>query len=363
MSVIRAVIADDSALLRMMLADVLAESKRIEVVGQACNGKEAVRVTAELRPDVLVLDCEMPVMTGLEALQEIMQKTPVPVFMFSSLTREGAQVTVKALELGAVDFLPKPAGGPSELKTIANTLIQKVTTVVVKGRNRLMASRRAPAVDKEVDINKTVPVRDIDIIAIGSSTGGVKTGVELIKSLPADLPPVVWVQHMPPAFTKSFAERLNGVGALSVKEAHDGDILRRGWCYLAPGGYQMQVIIQGAAAYLEVGGTDKINGHCPSCNVLFDSVARHYSRNALGVILTGMGDDGTKGLLKMHQRGAWVIGQNEATCVVYGMPKSAFNAGAVDLELNITQMSEAIVRICGRNRHGTGSGLGKQGVR
>jgi len=363
MGVIKAVIADDSALMRMMLLDVLESSKRIDVIGQARNGKEAVKLVAELRPDVLILDCEMPVMNGLDALQEIMQKTPVPVFMFSSQTREGAAVTVKALELGAVDFMLKPAGGPQELKAIANTLIQNITTVVVRGRNRLFVGRRAPAADKDVDIARTVPVRKIDIIAMGSSTGGVKTGIELVKRLPAGLPPIVWVQHMPPTFTKSFAERLDGTGPLSVKEAQEGDILRPGCCYLAPGGFQMEVIRSGSTYRIRIGGTEKVSGHCPSCNVLFESVARLYGDNALGVIMTGMGDDGTKGLTGMHQRGAYVIGQNEASCVVYGMPKSAFNAGAVNLELNILQMSQAIAHICDRKQSAAGSDADKQGVR
>jgi len=344
---INVVIADDSALLRQVLQEVLESTKKIKVVGVAKNGKEAIELVQRLSPDVLILDCEMPVMTGLAALRVIMNECPLPVFMFSSLTQEGASVTLMALEYGAVDFLPKPTRGPHELDTIASQLIRKIETVALRGRFR----KSKPEVAVKEDIKKkeadtySLSKEDIDIIAVGSSTGGVQAAVELIKGLPEKTKPIVWVQHMPESFTKSFSQRLDGLAKISVKEAEDGDKLLDSNCYIARGGIQMKVVKNAGGAYsLKLAGEEKVSGHCPSCDYLFDSVAEHFSKNALGVILTGMGDDGTKGLLKMHSQGSYVIGQNKESCVVYGMPKAAYEAGAVDLEVDISEVSKCIIK-------------------
>jgi two-component system chemotaxis response regulator CheB len=344
---VRTVLADDSPFLREVLMDLLV-SRGIEVAGCARNGKEAIQLVKELRPDVLVLDCEMPVMNGLEALKIIMEECPLPVFIFSSLSREGGAVTIKALELGAVDFLLKPLGGAHNMEAVADELISKIRLIAMK--NKFGAYKRREPVSRE-DLSKSnldgIAKRRVDIIAIGSSTGGVQAASEVLPKLPAEMKPIVWVQHMPPNFTKSFAERLDSMSKMHVVEAKNGDTLVDGTCYIAPGGFQMQVVKSASCARLRVEGTDKVSGHCPSCNVLFDSVSQNYAENSVGVIMTGMGDDGAQGLAKMHQRGAFVIGQNERTCVVYGMPKSAATLGAVNIEVNLTDIPRAIEKVTG----------------
>lgn len=349
MVVIRAVIADDSALLREALTDVLHKQGEIRVIAAAQNGKEAIEFVKAHKPDILILDCEMPVMNGLEALKKIMEDCPLPVFMFSSLTREGAAVTIKALELGAVDFLTKPTGGMHQLEAVTVELIRKVKFIVLKSKFSTLSktlNKKPEKTVKEVPVNQ-LPRLNVDVIAIGSSTGGVQAGLEVIPKLPKNIQPIVWVQHMPPNFTKSYAERLSTLSQIEVREGKDGDILKPGVCYLAPGGFQMRVCKRSRDVALSVGGEDKVGGHCPSCNVLFNSVAQHYTNNALGVILTGMGSDGTDGLTQMHEKGAYVIGQNPESCVVYGMPKAAFDAGAVDVQLDIKLISEGIKHITG----------------
>ncbi len=345
---LRVVTADDSAFLRQVLKDVLEQSNKIEVIGEAKNGKEAIDLVKRLSPDVLILDCEMPVMNGLEALRRVMAECPLPIFMFSSLTQEGASVTLKALEYGAIDFLPKPTKGAHELEAIADQLIRKIELVSIKGRCRKMAGKEPGGkIQKPIrpkgDVNSVQKSR-IDLIAVGSSTGGVQAALELIQGLPSKTKPIVWVQHMPPSFTNSFANRLDSAAKIKVKEAEDGDILEENTCYIARGGVQMKLQKYHSGIGLRLQGEEKVNGFCPSCNPLFDSVAEYYSDNVLGVILTGMGDDGTKGLVKMHGKGAYVIGQNEESCVVYGMPKAAFQAGAVDIELDIKEIPSAIVK-------------------
>lgn len=347
--IIKAVIADDSSLLREILTDILQKGGSIKVVGAAQNGKEAVEMVKNMRPDILILDCEMPVMNGLEALKKIMEDCPLPVFMFSSLTREGADVTIKALEYGAVDFLLKPSGGVHQLETVAAELIRKVKFIVLKSR---FASIGAALKPREIIPVKTMsitslPKLTLDIIAIGSSTGGVQAGLEIVPHLPKRLQPIVWVQHMPPNFTKSYAERLNALSQVEVREGKDGEILKGGICYLAPGGFQMRVVRDHTQYALSIRGDEKIGGHCPSCNVLFESVSEHFMDNALGVILTGMGSDGADGLLKMHNRGAYTIGQSPDSCVVYGMPKAAFDIGAVDVQLHIKDIADGIKHITG----------------
>jgi len=355
---IRAIIADDSPFLREVLTDVL-EHKQIKIIAQAKNGKEAVAMVKSLKPDILILDCEMPVMNGLDALRIIMKDNPLPVFMFSSLTWEGAAVTIKALEAGAVDFMLKPTGGAHNLEEVAEDLVQKIKFIVMKSRfagiRKGDGSAPADASHKvqgaaaaqKPEFTETLPRRAIDLIAMGSSTGGVHAAGEIIPKLPANMKPIVWVQHMPPNFTKSFAERLNSISKMKVVEAKDGDQVLAGTCYLAPGGIQMRVVRTPSRTILKVAGNDKVSGHCPSCNVLFGSVSEHYRENALGIILTGMGDDGTEGLVKMHEKGSYVIAQSEDSCVVYGMPKAAYLRGAVDIHLDLMKIAEGVSRVTG----------------
>ena len=345
---INVVCADDSPFLRKVLKEVLEATGKIQVIGEAKNGKEAIEQVKALNPDILILDCEMPVMTGLEALRHIMTECPLPVFIFSSLAQEGSSVTIKALEYGAVDFLPKPTAGAHALQQIADDLIAKVELIARKNRFRSLSSKPVASPDAKPiagTFSVSVSRRSVDILAVGSSTGGVQAAVEIVKRLPARTPPIVWVQHMPATFTGSFAARLNTTGKIRVFEAKNGHVLEANTCYVAPGGYQMRVRKTGAQTILNIGGVDKVNSFCPSCDVLFDSVAQYYGNNAVGVILTGIGDDGSKGLLRMKQKGSFTIGQNEDTCVVYGMPKSAKKIGAIDLETDLFHIPDALVKL------------------
>lgn len=348
---IRAVIADDSAFLRQVLKDVLESSGKVKIIAAAKNGKEAIEYVQNLKPDILILDCEMPVMNGLEALRKIMTDSPLPVFMFSSLTSEGASVTIKALEYGAIDFLQKPTSGAHALDEVASDLIRKIEMVVMRWRMRNLQGKTAVSAKSAAMTtprpNVPLSKRNIDIVAVGSSTGGVQAAVEVVKRLPPNTKPIVWVQHMPPSFTGSFAARLNSLGKVRVYEAQNGQALEPNTCYVAPGGYQMRVRKVGERATLNISGTERVNGFCPSCDPLFESVAQTYGNRALGVILTGMGDDGSRQLLEMRKKGAFVIGQNEESCVVYGMPKAAYQLGAVDVEMDITNIADGIIKMGG----------------
>ncbi len=343
---IKCVIADDSALVRQVLKDILGKSSKIEVMHAAKNGEEAVKAIKENKPDIAIFDVEMPVMNGLQALKTVMKECPLPVLMFSSLTSEGASVTIKALEYGAVDFFLKPTSGSEGIKEIAQQIVKKVETIALKSRlQRLKGSPTEASVPKKSSL-KNVPTKNIDLIAVGSSTGGVQATNRIFSQLPADIPPIVWVQHMPATFTEKFAERLNGICAMTVKEATHGEVIQRGVCYLAPGGIHFQLKKKGTQLIVDLNGKDKVNGFCPSCDVLFSSVGAVDCSKVLGIILTGMGNDGAQGLLGLRQKGAYVLGQNEDSCVVYGMPKAAQEAGAVDQELDVGEISEAIKKVC-----------------
>lgn len=345
---IKVVLADDSPFLRQVLRGILEDSGKFQVVGEAKNGKEAIEQVKSMKPDILILDCEMPVMNGLEALRRIMAECPLPVFIFSTLAHAGASVTLKALEYGAVDFLAKPAAGAHSIGQVEEEIIAKLEYVARRNRWRIGGIGGAvKPVAAVTPVRKAVEVarKSVDIIAVGSSTGGVQAAVELVKRLPPNTKPIVWVQHMPASFTGSFAARLNSLGTVRVYEAKNGQVLEDNTCYIAPGGFQMKVRRTGSQAILNIGGTDRVNGFCPSCDPLFDSVAQYYGANAVGVILTGMGDDGSRGLVNMRKKGAFVVGQNEETCVVYGMPKAAFQAGGVDMETDLFHITDVLAKV------------------
>ncbi len=348
---IKVVIADDSAFLRKILKDVLEESKLVDVVGTAKNGKEAMEFVKSLEPDVLILDCEMPVMNGIDALKIIMKECPLPVFMFSAFTSEEANITIKAMEYGAVDFLQKPEQGAHALNEVRDVLIKKLVAIVNKQKKLGQSTKVVEGLEKrssEIDVALENKKGTIDLIAIGSSTGGIQAATEIIRRLPEKMPPIVWVQHLPESFTNPFAKRLDSLSKITVVEAKDGEPILNDYCYIANGAHQMRVAMKLSKPILRVGDTNKVSGHCPSCDVLFESVSEYFSHNVLGVILTGMGEDGTKGLKMMHDKGAFVLGQNEVSCVVYGMPRAAHRAGAVDLELNIVEIAETIVQLGAR---------------
>lgn len=344
---IRAVIADDSNLFRTVLIKILEKDGRIKVEGAAADGKEAVELVKKFKPDVLILDYQMPVMDGLETLKVIMRDCPLPVLMLSALTRKGAAITVRALEIGALDYFSKPVRGEYDLEQVSAELVAKIVLIVSENQRGGKILRQAvPGEGLGRETRDRLSPRKVDIIAVGSSTGGVQAAVNIISSLPEKTKPIVWVQHMPATFTASFAERLNSKAKFLVKEAEDGDILSDSVCYIAKAGYH--VIVEPAKQHFTlrlIRDAGRKYLHCPACDVLFQSVADIFGDRAVGAILTGMGDDGTRGLLAMHEKGAFILGQSAESSVVYGMAKAAYRAGAVDLELNLDQIAEAFIRL------------------
>jgi two-component system chemotaxis response regulator CheB len=335
----RVLIVDDSATMRGLIAATLRADPEIEVVGQAADPLEARQLIKDLNPDVITLDVEMPNMSGLEFLEKLMRLRPMPVVMVSTLTARGAEATLNALELGAVDCLAKPAtAGPGAFDQLA----EKVTSAA-RAKVRGLAAVRPAAFQADPNY-----APDGKVVAIGSSTGGVEALMTLIARMPANCPPTVITQHMPGTFTRSFAERMNRACAAEVSEAKDGDVLAAGRIYLAPGGDNHLEIEGVSHPRCRVAPADPVNGHRPSVDVLFNSVARTVKGRAVGVILTGMGRDGARGLLALREAGARTLGQDEASCVVYGMPKAAFETGAVERQLPLEKVAAAILNLTNR---------------
>lgn len=336
---IRVLIVDDSATARAVLRDILENDPDIEVVGSASDAYVARDKIVELRPDVICLDVEMPRMDGITFLRRLMHYVPIPVVMVSSLTQNGAKTTLEALEAGAVDFVPKPHShiydGKDEMRDELLTKIKMASRVRVHQR-ALQSIRQANTTSLAETTNK--------ILAIGASTGGTEALKKVLMGLPRNAPGTVIVQHMPANFTAPFAERLNALCAMEVREARNGDSITPGVVLIAPGDYHMVVRRSGARYYVEIGSGDKVSGHRPSADVLLNSVAKIAGANAIGVILTGMGGDGARGLLAMRNAGARTIGQDEASCIVYGMPKVAYELGAVERQLPLSKIAEGIVQ-------------------
>ncbi len=339
---IRVLIVDDSALVRKILTDGLGEDDELEVVGTAADPYIARDMIIKCRPDVLTLDVEMPKMDGIEFLQKLMPQFPIPVVMVSSLTQRGKQVTLDALEAGAVDFVAKPTSNVADglakliiklrakLKVAAQANVshwkgKKINKDVIKQRSKILAETT----------NK--------VLAIGASTGGTEAIKKVIDDLPIDSPGVVIVQHMPPGFTKMYAERLDKTSPLTVVEGKTGDLIVPGKVIIAPGAMQMRVKRVGGSYQVVCTEEDKVNGHKPSVSVLFDSVAEHVGANAMGVILTGMGGDGAEALMSMKKAGSFNVAQDEATSIIFGMPKVAIEKGGVDEILALDQIA---ARIC-----------------
>lgn len=343
---IRVLVTDDSPFYRRLFSELLASQPDIEVVGTASDPYEAREKIKALNPDVLTLDVEMPHMDGLEFLAKIMTLRPMPVVMVSTLTSKGADATLRALACGAVDCLAKPEG-VLKGEGVAAFAEQLCGLVRVAAHSRVGQQRAVPHRVTPLKPLPPRPASPVSLIAIGASTGGVEAIHAILPRLPANMPPVVIVQHMPPGFTASFARRLDGLCHMSVREAEDGLVLRAGTACIAPGGRHL-VITRGAGGalqcQLEDGAT--ISGHRPSVDRLFDSVAAVAGKSTLGVILTGMGSDGAEGLLRLRQSGAMTLGQNEASCVVYGMPRAAFQCGAVTSEVALSGMAEAMWKVC-----------------
>lgn len=341
---VRTLIVDDSAMMRAALNRMLSADPEIEVVGMAPEPHAAREMIKALNPDVLTLDVEMPGMDGLSFLERIMRLRPMPVVMCSTLTARGAEVTIEALRLGAVDYIAKPSGNPQEIERDAALLCAKVKSAA---RSSVHPGPRFV----ERPISNARITRDV-VIAMGSSTGGVEALFSILKALPADSPPILIVQHMPGSFTRSFASRLNGECALNIVEATNGQTVQAGTVYIAPGGDTHMELVGGPRGTIALRDGDLVTGHRPSVDRLFQSVAP-LGRAAVGVILTGMGSDGARGLLEMRQAGARTLGQSEASCVVYGMPRAAMQIGAVSKELSLTALPEAILAACRGELAGT----------
>jgi two-component system chemotaxis response regulator CheB len=338
---IRVVVIDDSALMRQLLTEILSTDPALEVVGTAPDPVMGRDKIDRLDPDVVTLDVEMPRMDGLTFLEQVMTAKPRPIVMVSSLTERGCDTTLRALELGAVDFVTKPK---LDVRTgtmaLADELVSKVK-IAARARLRPVSARPAPRpLGSQALISSTHKV-----VAVGASTGGTEALRVLLTSLPADSPGLVIVQHMPEQFTRSFAERLDRACQIRVHEAADGDRVLPGHALLAPGDKHMKVVRSGASYVVRIGVAPPVNHHRPSVDVLFHSCARHLGRNAVGVILTGMGSDGARGMLAMHEAGARTVAQDEATCVVYGMPKEAVAAGGVDEVVPLDDMAGAVARL------------------
>jgi len=344
MSRIRVLIVDDSALMRQILSSILASDPGIEVVGTAPDPLVAREKIKALNPDVMTLDVEMPGMDGIAFLEKVMTLRPMPVVMVSSLTEKGAEVTMRALELGAVEVFCKPADAAAGgFAAHARELIDKVKTAAAS-RPRALISRGAHPATK---LSVTQIYKSSDrLVAIGSSTGGVEALRDIVLALPPDAPPIVITQHIPPRFSASFAARLDGMAAVRVKEAADGERILAGHVYIAPGDRHLKVKRSGAALVTHTFDGPLTTGHKPSVDVLFHSVAEVCGSNAVGVILTGMGRDGADGLLAMRQAGAATLGEDEGSCVVYGMPKAAKEQGAVEKELPLARIADEILRLC-----------------
>lgn len=335
---VRVLIVDDSASMRAVLRRTLAADPEIEVIGIAPEPETARTMIKELNPDVLTLDIEMPGMDGLSFLDRIMRLRPMPVVMCSSLTARGAEATIEALRLGAVDCIAKPTGNPHD---IARSSAELCATVKSAARSK---ARRAPVCTVALQPPSARALRDV-VIAIGASTGGVEALFAILKALPINCPPVLIVQHMPAAFTPGFAARLDKECALTIVEARDGTPIKPGTVYIAPGGTTHMELAGGVHGRIKLRAGERYSGHRPSVDVLFHSVAE-LGPAAVGVILTGMGRDGAEGLLAMHTAGARTLGQTQQSCVVYGMPRAAFALGAVDREIALSALPEAILGAC-----------------
>lgn len=344
----RVLVVDDSALMRGLLTEMINTAPDMEVVGAAPDAQTAREMIKALNPDVLTLDVQMPKMDGLEFLDRLMRLRPMPVVMVSSFTEAGSDTTLKALELGAIDFIGKPrADGGRTMEDYAEELAEKLRAAKGARLRRqgmpraVLASTVMPAVSRASVVNK--------IIFLGASTGGTEAIKEFLLGLPADCPPVLVVQHMPEAFTASFARRLDSLAAPRVLEAQGGEKIESGTVYIAPGHSHLQIRRGAVGGYVtELLASPPVNRHRPSVDVLFDSAASLIGDHAVGVILTGMGKDGAQGMLRMRQAGARTFGQDEASCVVYGMPREAFLVGAVEEQCALEDMASRVLAVVGR---------------
>jgi two-component system chemotaxis response regulator CheB len=360
MSKIRVVVVDDSALVRSLLTEIINRQHDMTCIGSASDPYAAREMIRNLNPDVITLDVEMPRMDGLDFLSKLMRLRPMPVVMVSTLTERGAEVTLRALELGAIDFVAKPKIGIADgLKQLADDITDKIRTA---SKARVSKPQAAPGVHGAAAGSAAAggagaaagaPARPPmaalgrlsteKLIFIGASTGGTEATKEVLVNLPPDSPAVVITQHMPPGFTRSYANRLDGLCKIRVKEAVDGERILPGHAYIAPGGFHLSVERSGANYIARVADGEPVNRHKPSVEVLFESAARVVGQNALGIMLTGMGADGARAMKTMRDAGSYNVCQDEATCVVFGMPREAIAHGAAHEVLPLGRIAEHVI--------------------
>ncbi|MGE0566191.1 MAG: chemotaxis response regulator protein-glutamate methylesterase [Pseudolabrys sp.] len=340
-SPVRVLIVDDSAVMRDLLSSVLSEDPEIQVVDTAPDPYVAREKIKAFNPDVITLDVEMPHMDGVTFLRKIMTLRPMPVVMISTLTTAGAETTLEALEIGAVDFVAKPTAN------VATTLAQLAPEICAKVKNAGRTKVRAPVVRKPKvqTLNRSAASGD-KIVFIGASTGGVEALKVVLLGMPADSPPVLITQHMPPRFTLAFAERLNRECAMTISEARHGEPVEQGHAYIAPGSHHLEIAKVGGRYICQLNDGPLMSGHRPSVDVLFQSAAKLVGKNAVAAILTGMGKDGANGMREMRNAGAYTIGQDEASSLIYGMPRVAFEVGGVMKQVPLGDVSDAILAAC-----------------
>jgi two-component system chemotaxis response regulator CheB len=343
---IKVLCVDDSALIRSVMTEIINSQPDMVVVGTAADplvARDLIKVTS---PDVLTLDVEMPRMDGLEFLDKLMRLRPMPVVMVSSLTERGSEIALRALELGAIDFVTKPRLGVRDgLLNYTELITGKIRTA---SGARLLPARHSGSAKSTPEAPQEAPLRSPllsteKLIIIGASTGGTEAIREVLQPLPPDCPAVLIAQHMPAGFTRSFAQRLDGLCRITVKEAEHGERVLPGYAYIAPGAFHLSLARSGANYVAHLDQEPPVNRHRPSIDVLFDSAARHAGKNAIGMILTGMGKDGAEGLLRMKRAGAYTLAQDEASCVVFGMPKEAIALGAADEVAPLGEMSRRVL--------------------
>lgn len=335
---LKVLVVDDSGFFRRRVSDIINADSRMEVVGVAENGLQAIDMSKSLKPDVITMDYEMPVMDGVTAIRQIMADQPVPVLMFSSLSFEGARVTLDAIDAGAVDFLPKNFDAIAKNSSDIRRLLTDKIVAVARSRVGQPMVKPSPASSAPVRLN------DIQLVVIGTSTGGPAALQTIFKALPASLRvPIVIIQHMPASFTKAFAERLNNLSALSIKEAEHGDVLKAGCVYVAPGG--MQLMLEGAQGKtIHIRESDSRINYRPSVDIAFASAAKHFGRHVLGIVLTGMGADGREGAKLVKRAGGHIWAQDEASSVIFGMPMSVIKEGLADTVVSLQSVSERLIK-------------------
>ena len=350
MNKIKVLIVDDSAVVRKTITELLSSDPEIEVVGASGDPYLAAEKMKEVVPDVITLDVEMPRMDGLTFLKKLMSQHPIPVVMCSSLTEAGSETALKAMEYGAVDIIQKPKLGVKQFLEESKILMSDAVKAAARVRTRKLSAvsfHVPPRLTADAILpkttNKSMVATTEKVVAVGASTGGTEALSVLFRGLPADAPGMVVVQHMPEHFTRAFANRLDGFCRVSVKEAENDDTVMRGRVLIAPGNKHTLLKRSGARYYVEVRDGPLVSRHRPSVDVLFRSAARYAGKNAVGVIMTGMGDDGAKGMEEMKEAGAYTIAQDEASCVVFGMPKEAIKLGAVDKVISLEGIARVIL--------------------